>query len=226
MITDSEDGAIVNTVSTAAQLPNYGMSAYGASKHAVRGLTKNAAVDYGGEGRVNSVTPRFIETGITGEIDERREDEMEQFIQNTTPLGRSGNPQEVEQALAEIQRVLSPGGRLYATTNGQSHLRELREVEATVHGGESKRGGHRFSLENGREQLTPIFETVDLSRHDDALVVPDADPLFAYSLSHDQFNASDTPALRAAFEERFENGTFRIQKDAGLFVAQTALEAE
>jgi SAM-dependent methyltransferase len=125
------------------------------------------------------------------------------------------------QALAEIQRVLTSGGRLYAATAGTHHMQELRETEATVHRGEPKRRGHQFSLENGREQLISFFETVELCRHDAALVVTDVAPLIAYSLSHDPFTDSDAPALRAAFEERFENGRFRIQKDVGLFVAQT-----
>ena len=34
---------------------------------------------------------------------------------------------DVDRAIAELHRILKPGGKLIATTNGQNHLRELRE---------------------------------------------------------------------------------------------------
>ena len=41
---------------------------------------------------------------------------------------------ERRRALREMRRVLRPGGFLFATTNGEPHLREVREVMAAVHG--------------------------------------------------------------------------------------------
>lgn len=56
-------GAIVNTSSTAGVSGSPGLSGYVASKHAVIGLTRTAAVEYGGRGvRVNAVCPGPTQT--------------------------------------------------------------------------------------------------------------------------------------------------------------------
>lgn len=56
-------GAIVNVASGAATLGVAGSSAYVASKHAVAGLTRTAAIEYAGRGvRVNAVSPGLVLT--------------------------------------------------------------------------------------------------------------------------------------------------------------------
>jgi ubiquinone/menaquinone biosynthesis C-methylase UbiE len=56
-------------------------------------------------------------------------------------------------AFAEIRRVLRPGGKLFAATNGWAHLRELSSFVPE----QSSDFSHRlvFDLENGRDQLLP-----------------------------------------------------------------------
>ncbi len=54
-----------------------------------------------------------------------------------------------QQTLAEIRRVLRPGGRLYAATNGRAHMAELGELL----GERGWRAAESFGLENGPAQL-------------------------------------------------------------------------
>jgi 3alpha(or 20beta)-hydroxysteroid dehydrogenase len=96
----AEGGSIVNVGSAAGVMAHYGI-AYGASKWALRGITKTAAMELGPRGiRVNLVSPGFIETPMTeGAPDAFREVNLE-----ATPLGRTGTPEEVA---AVIMHLLS-----------------------------------------------------------------------------------------------------------------------
>ncbi|MCW6536072.1 SDR family NAD(P)-dependent oxidoreductase [Sphingomonas lycopersici] len=87
-------GSIVNISSIAGMAANYGFPslAYVASKFAVRGMTKAAAIEYGKHNiRVNSVHPGFIQTPMMVEAtDEAGGDALAQI-----PLGRIADPEEV-----------------------------------------------------------------------------------------------------------------------------------
>lgn len=61
----SGGGSIINTASIAGSFGMIGVSPYTASKHAVIGLTRNAAIDSAAVGvRVNAIAPGFIATPI------------------------------------------------------------------------------------------------------------------------------------------------------------------
>ena len=63
---EAGSGAIVNISSSSAILPNNGTGAYAASKYAVRGLTRSAALELAPHGiRVNSVHPGGVNTPMT-----------------------------------------------------------------------------------------------------------------------------------------------------------------
>ena len=89
-------GSIVNISSTNG-LAGYGGSiAYTASKFAVRGMTKNAALEYGTAGiRVNSVHPGGIDTEMTRPAFVGFSEEDAKAAYAMTPLGRIGQPDEV-----------------------------------------------------------------------------------------------------------------------------------
>ncbi len=81
--------------------------------------------------------------------------------------------------LAEIQRVLRPGGRLYAATNGARHLQQIRALHQRFgrrqNVGETT-GELAFDLSNGQTHLEPWMTEVRLKRFDDALVVDEVEP--------------------------------------------------
>ncbi len=84
-------GSIVNISSLAGMRAAAGSLSYGASKWAVRGMTKAAAVELARKGvRVNSIHPGLIETPMAGEVGPGGEK-----IISRTPLGRSAEADEV-----------------------------------------------------------------------------------------------------------------------------------
>jgi NAD(P)-dependent dehydrogenase (short-subunit alcohol dehydrogenase family) len=87
-------GSIVNTASVAGIVATPGSAPYVASKHAVLGLTKSAAVEYGQYGiRVNAVSPGAIRTQLLR--DAVGSDEAVGHLGASHPLLRIGTPEEV-----------------------------------------------------------------------------------------------------------------------------------
>ena len=92
-------GSIVNTASVAALGAAPKMSIYSASKHAVLGLTRSAAVEYAKKGvRINAVCPAVIDTDMfrrAAAIDPRKAD----FAAAMHPVGRIGKAEEIAAAV-------------------------------------------------------------------------------------------------------------------------------
>ncbi len=94
-------GAIVNTASVMGWLGAPGMSAYVASKHAVVGLTRTAALDGASHGvRVNAVLPGAVATPMLTERGFVANPGFEDFAKAAHPLGRIAQPEEVAEAAA------------------------------------------------------------------------------------------------------------------------------
>lgn len=90
-------GSIVNTSSVAGLIGMPGAGPYVASKHAVIGLTKNAALEYAKLGiRVNAVAPAAIETPM---FDRFTEMVPRDFLASLHPIGRVGKPEEIADAV-------------------------------------------------------------------------------------------------------------------------------
>jgi NAD(P)-dependent dehydrogenase (short-subunit alcohol dehydrogenase family) len=85
-------GAIVNMASILGSVGFAQSPAYVAAKHALLGLTRNAALEYAAQGiRVNAVGPAFIDTPLLQNLD----DEMRAGLTSLHPVGRLGRPEEV-----------------------------------------------------------------------------------------------------------------------------------
>ena len=91
-------GAIVNCSSLGGLVGQAGRATYHASKHAVIGLTKSAAMDYAPLGiRVNAVCPGVIDTPMSSDMIENQPEAMREIIRDQ-PIGRPGRPDEVAAA--------------------------------------------------------------------------------------------------------------------------------
>jgi NAD(P)-dependent dehydrogenase (short-subunit alcohol dehydrogenase family) len=98
MITQGS-GVIVNNSSTSGLFAFAGTSPYVASKHAVMGLTRAAALDYAKQGiRINAVNPGL--TGTEG-LDRftNQDPALEEQLASIVPMGRIGKPEEIAAAV-------------------------------------------------------------------------------------------------------------------------------
>ena len=97
-------GAIVNTASIAGLSPTPGIIAYGASKHAVVGMTKSAAAELAPEIRVNAVCPGPIQTRMMRSLERQFDPDNPQGVHDmfaqSIPMGRYGEPEEVAALVA------------------------------------------------------------------------------------------------------------------------------
>lgn len=90
-------GTIINISSVCGVSGFVGSSPYVAAKHAVVGLTKRAAVEYGSQGiRCLSVGPGLVATDMTREANDEA---MNDFILSRVPMGRTGTVGEIAKAV-------------------------------------------------------------------------------------------------------------------------------
>jgi ubiquinone/menaquinone biosynthesis C-methylase UbiE len=127
-----------------------------------------------------------------------------------------------EMAIREAARLLAPGGRFVATTNGEGHMRHLDELlqDFAPDCGELHRFHTAFTLENGRPLLEQVFEELTVLPYHSDLWVTDAQALVDYAGSlGDKY--IDRQGLLAYFEEIINrDGGIQIDKKSGAFVVR------
>jgi len=97
-------GSIVNNASVAGTMGMAGASVYCASKNAVIGLTRCAALEVSAQGiRVNSVSPAVIETDMyerfADSVSKATGADAAAYMKSLHPIGRFGTPTEVAEAV-------------------------------------------------------------------------------------------------------------------------------
>ncbi|MBD1397030.1 3-oxoacyl-[acyl-carrier-protein] reductase [Pontibacter sp. JH31] len=93
----AKSGSIINITSVVGIKGNAGQANYSASKAGIIGFTKSVALELGSRNiRCNAVAPGFIETEMTGELDQKVVDEWRKAI----PLKRGGTPEDVANCVA------------------------------------------------------------------------------------------------------------------------------
>lgn len=97
MLANEEGGAIVNTASIAGRKGFEGLTPYVASKHAVIGMTKTAALEFAAKKiRVNAICPGVIHTPM---VERDSGGDLEAY-EKMEPVGRLGQPEEVADLVA------------------------------------------------------------------------------------------------------------------------------
>lgn len=143
--------------------------------------------------------------------------------------------QETARAIGELRRVIRPGGRLYAATNGANHMRqlhdELNSLERAVPGLEIERPNIAlFSLETGEALLRRHFDEVRVFERRDGLAVNEPEPFIRYVLSlvnspleelllTNEKAARGFEAWRQGVEARFVKAPVQVDRVSGFFEA-------
>lgn len=100
----AKKGSIINMTSVVGLMGNAGQANYSASKAGIIGFTKSVAKELGSRNiRSNAIAPGFIETEMTGELNEKA---LEEWLKNI-PLKRAGQGEDVANACVYLGSDLS-----------------------------------------------------------------------------------------------------------------------
>jgi SAM-dependent methyltransferase len=134
-----------------------------------------------------------------------------------------------ERALSEMHRVLKPGGRIFTTTVGESHMKEIWDLVTPfvpdIHARTNK-VSEGFTLENGGEQLESVFTDVIRYDYEDALEVTEVRPVIDYIRSSNTLTGctlapNEWATIRRRIAAHIEvKGSFHIRKASGIFAAR------
>lgn len=124
----------------------------------------------------------------------------------------------LNQALAEVKRVLKTDGHFYCATYGENGIIEYVEDLAHVIHQTNK----VFTLQNGQSILEKYFSNVKRLDYKDALAITNIDDLLDYiyslsSMTHlSEMNRED---LKKILETKMDNDLLMIPKEYGMFVS-------
>ena len=124
-------------------------------------------------------------------------------------------------AIREFRRVLAPGGRCIAATNGIEHMQEL--LALTGKGISERPVMSHFSLENGASKLAEAFSHVERRDFSNDLEVTEVQPVIDYMEStgaEDNLTADSVERARTIVTAAIaNNGHFHVRKSTGFFIA-------
>lgn len=134
-------------------------------------------------------------------------------------------------AISEIARILKPEGTFHATTNSVYNMRGLKDLVKNFDSRldyTSFSVANEFGLENGVEQLSKHFESVEKLVYEDSLHITEAKPLVDYVLSlegHVNIHDIMTENRIKDFYEYLNNiilrdGSINVPKANGMFIAK------
>jgi len=132
----------------------------------------------------------------------------------------------IHDVLIELKRVLKSEGYFYCSTYGRNHMKEIttlvKEYDSRITLSNINLYDI-FGLENGYQILHEVFDSVEMKKHDDYLLVNDMDDIANYILSchgnQTEYISKDYNSFKKYLDKKLKNNSsFKITKDAGLFI--------
>ena len=134
-------------------------------------------------------------------------------------------------AISEIARILKPDGTFHATTNSIYNMKEFKDLVGNFDSRldfVSFSTANEFGLENGTQQISKHFDSVEALIYEDSLHITEPKPLVDYVLSLEgHINISDimTESKTKDFYRYLEDiilrdGSIDISKTGGMFIAK------
>ena len=135
-------------------------------------LSERIARELGCEVTMVDVAPRMVELARARGVDARVGDVQALPFEDASydcavAAWMLYHVPEIDRGLAELARVLRPGGRLVAVTNAEHHLANLRQIAGNA------AWERVFTRENGAELIAPHFASVERRDADDVLTIDD-----------------------------------------------------
>lgn len=130
-------------------------------------------------------------------------------------------------AMAEMHRVLKPGGRLVVTTNGRDNLTGLYALTTAFGSGAVDPAAEAFGFERAEELMRAQFGAVAVEEHPAVLRVTDPETVFLALTSYppgDRASAAQLAAFQEAIDKAFAagGGVLELRKQSGIFIGSKA----
>ena len=129
---------------------------------------------------------------------------------------------DLPKGLSEVRRVLKKGGAFYCATFGENGMMEYIGSLFRDYGIESQVNA-AFTLQNGKEKLSPFFPEVETALYEDALAVTDVEDLVDYIFSltgMSDLRKLPRETVRSVLASHMAGGVLRVPKEYGMFIAR------
>lgn len=128
------------------------------------------------------------------------------------------------QGIAEMHRVLKPGGFLAVTTNGMGNMRKMYEFTTVFGSPPHDPAAAVFGYDAAQHLMRLQFGNVTLSQHPASLRITEPEDVYLALTSYppgDEAPEAALTQLRQAIAEAFDrgNGVLEVEKESGLFIS-------
>ena len=130
---------------------------------------------------------------------------------------------DLAKGLSEVRRVLKEGGTFYCATYGENGMMEYIGSLFTDYGVGTSINTN-FTLQNGKEALSPFFTDVERDLYEDSLAVTEVEDLvdYVFSLSGmTDLRSLPRDTVRSVLASHMKDSVLTVPKEYGMFVCRS-----